>query len=329
MGMRRFLTVAGPAAAFALAATLVFSQSEFNQGQGRAVVTVLPPQQGIASPAISKNQLALKVDGKTANVAKWERLNGSNAPVQLVILIDDGARGALGNQLDDIAQFINSLPAGAEAAAGYMENGRAALAGGLSKDHAAVARQLHVPTGPPGISGSPYFCLSDLAHHWPSNNLQARRVVVMITDGVDNYEVRYNPDDPYLQTAIHDTVRSRISVYSIYWRSSGSFNRSWYAANDGQNLLAQLTQAAGGFSYWQGFGNPVSLQPYFKDLDRRLRNQFGLSFTVPLHNGPGVETLSLRANGSNAKLVVPGRVYVGHPASGDQQNLPGQQNDPD
>lgn len=299
------------------AAGSAFSQgSEYNQGQGNAVVTVLPSQTGAAVPPISQSQVAVKVDGKSADISNWKRLEDSNAPIQLVVLIDDSDRGTLGNQLGDIAQFIHSLPPAAEAGVAYMENGRAVLAGPLTRDHAAAARELRIPRGPAGISGSPYFCLSDLAHHWPSQNASARRVVVMITDGVDNYEIRYDPDDPYVQAAIHDAVRSRISVYSIYWRDRGRFAGSWYAANDGQNLLAQLTAATGGNSYWLGMGNPVSLQPYFQDLDRRLKNQYSLSVTVPLTNGPRVATLSLRASGTPAKVIAPQRVFIGRPAAG-------------
>lgn len=323
MKMRGFPVAVLAASLFTFAATAVFAQSDLDRGEGKAVVTVLP-QKNATQPSISENQLALKINGKEARVSKWEHLQGSSAPIQLVILIDDGARGTIGAQLKDIAQFIQKLPPSAEVAVAYMDNGRAKFAGALSRDHAAVAHELRQPLGEPGISGSPYFCLSDLAHHWPSNNRSARRTVVMIGDGIDNYEVRYNPDDPYLQAAIHDAVRSRISVYSIYWRLAGSFDRSWYAAGDGQNLLQQLTVATGGHSYWQGFGNPVSLQPYFENLSERLQNQYRLSFTVPLSRGPGVESLSLRANGTSAKIVAPQQVYVGHPAPGQQQGASGQ-----
>lgn len=323
-GRERF-SFALPAALLLLAGSSAFPQgNEPNQGQGNAVVTVLPPRKGAALPAISENQLTLNVNGRSADISKWEYLQGAGAPVQVVVLIDDASRGSLSNQLGDIAQFVKSLPPSAEAAIAYMDNGRADLAGPLSKDHAAVTRELRVPNGEPGISGSPYFCLSDLAHHWPSHNVSARRLVVMITNGVDNYEVRYNPEDPYLLAAIHDAVRSRISVYSIFWRGQGLFGGSWYATNDGQNLLAQLTAATGGYSYWEGVGNPVSLQPYFKDLDRRLNHQYSLSFTVPLPNGPTVASMNLRLNGTSAKVVAPQQVFVGHPAANARGTTPGE-----
>jgi hypothetical protein len=313
----------GSAVLLLFASAYALSQgSDYNQGQGNAVVTVLPAQ-GAASPVIPENALAVRVNGKPAEISKWERLQDANAPIQLVVMIDDSARGSLSNQFGDIVQFVQSLPSGGEVAVAYMDNGRADLAGPFSKDHAAVARELRMPRGTPGISGSPYFCLSDLAHHWPSHNPAARRLVLMITNGVDNYEVRYNPEDPYLQAAIHDAVRSRISVYSICWSGRGAFGGGWYASNDGQNLLAQLTAATGGYSYWQGVGNPVSLQPYFKDLNRRLNNQYILSFNVPLPNGPQVESLSLRASGASAKFVAPQQVFVGYPAAGTQGNSRG------
>lgn len=322
IGKLRFAVLSAMLGFFA--AGSAFSQgNELDRGEGKAIVTVLPGKKGAVPSSISENQLDLKVNGNSTNISKWERLKESDAPVQVVVMIDDGARGSLGNQLGDIAQFIKGLPPGAEAAVAYMDNGRADMAGPLSKDHAAVARALRVPTGPTGISGSPYFCLSDLAHHWPSQDRAARRIVVMLTDGVDDYEVRYNPEDPYLQAAIHDAVRSRISVYSIYWRNRGFFGRTMYAANDGQNLLSQLTEATGGHSYWQGIGDPVSLQPYFKNLDQRIHNQYDLSFTVPLSKGPRVVSLSLHASGTSARLVAPQQVYVGHPAENQQHGAQG------
>lgn len=304
------------------ASTSAFSQgSEYNQGQGNAVVTVLSPR-GASSPSISKSQLTVKINGKSAEISRWEHLQDSNAPIQLVVLVDDAARGNLSNQLGDVAHFIKDLPPTAEVAVAYMDNGRANFAVHLSKDHAAAARGLRMPMSQAGISGSPYFCLSDLAHHWPSQDPAARRVVVMITSGVDDYEVRYDPEDPYLQAAIHDAVRSRIAVYSIFWSGRGAFGGG-YAAYDGQNLLSQLTAATGGNSYWQGVGNPVSLEPYFKDLDRRLSNQYSLTFRVSLPKGPRVENLSLHANGISAKLVAPQEVFIGHPAAEAKESAQG------
>ena len=93
-----------------------------------------------------------------------------------------------------------------------MQNGRAVFSGPLTPNHATAAQQLHLPLGAPGADASPYFCLSDLAKRWPSNDRAARREVIMITDGVDYYHLQYDPEDPYVQAAIQDLVRANLVV---------------------------------------------------------------------------------------------------------------------
>jgi len=63
-----------------------------------------------------------------------------------------------------------------------------------------------------------------------------------------------------------------------------------------------------------GFGDPVSFQPYFQDIDRRLHNQYEIGFDANPSGKPGVESMKLRLNNSSAKLVAPQQVYVGRPA---------------
>ncbi len=231
----------------------------------------------------------------------------------MVVLIDEGARSSLGLQLNDVAKFIQSQRPDTKVALAYMMNGRAVLSGPLTTDHDSVLRGLHLTmaAGEAGISASPYFCLSDLAKNWPSSDAHARREVVMITDGVDYYDVHYDPTDPYVQSALDDAVRARLIVYAIYWRSSDRFDNTNYAANDGQNLLAQITEGTGGVSYWEGSGNPVSLVPYFEDIDRRLVNQYELDFMTAVGDKPQMQSIKLSIS-AHAKINAPQEVYV-HP----------------
>jgi hypothetical protein len=299
------------AAGVLLAGLPAFAAPQDQPGQGQAVITVLPDKNAQA-PVIVQQQLSAKVNGKDSSVTGWKLLRGPNAPVELVVLIDGAARTSLGTQMSDVEHFVQSLPANTSATIAYMQNGQAALTGPLTTDRAATLQGLHITGGVPGISASPYFCLSDLAKHWPSNNRQARREVVMVTDGVDYYDgVRhYDPDDPYLQAAITDSVRSQLIVYSIYWRNAGRVDRSMAATDSGQNLLLQLTQATGGNSYWEGYGDPVSFQPYFQDIERRLDNQYELSFLAPASGKPQVESFKLKADVHGAKLDAPQQVLV-------------------
>jgi hypothetical protein len=293
-----------------LAAASAFSQSEGHQGQGQAVVTVLPKQEGALPASVTGQDLSVKVNGKLAKVTAWKPLQGPANSLELVVLVDGSARTSLGSQLDEIVHFIKGLPPNAKSAIAYMENGRAVFAGALSADPAQVLRALHLPSGSPGSSGSSYFCLSDLAKHWPSQDLGARREVVMVTDGVDNYNARFDPDDPYVQAAITDSVRAGVVVYSIYWQNQGRFDNSTYASNTGQNLLNEVALATGGKSFWMGTGNPVSFEPYLDELTRRLRNQYELGFLTPLEGKAEVKSLKLKLIAPGTEVDAPQQVMV-------------------
>lgn len=312
--------VAAMAAALALLATApTFAHAEDQPGQTQAVVTILPNNNGQAA-APTQQQVSVKVDGKNTAVTGWQPLRGDNSPVEMVILIDGAARTSLGSQLPDIKHFVQSLPANTSVSIAYMMNGRAAMTSPLSTDRAETLRGLHIPGGTPGMSASPYFCLSDLAKHWPSNNPRARRQVVMITDGVDYYNLRYDPEDPYLQAAIQDAVRAKLTVYSIYWRNEGRLDNRMGITDAGQNLLTQLTDATGGSNYWQGYGNPVSLQPYLEDIGHRLNNQYEVSFMAPLRDKPQVESFKFKLDAPGTKVAAPQQVLVmGAESAGGEQ----------
>jgi hypothetical protein len=290
------------------AALPVFGQNG-DMVQAQAVVTVLP--KGSEAPAaIQPQDLKVQVNGKSTAVTNVTPLRGERAGLELVILIDGGARNSLGREMEDIAKFVQSLPPSTAVAIAYMENGRAVMAQPLTADKARALQALHLPGGIGGVSASPYFCLSDLAKNWPSANRENRREVVMITDGFDPYNPHFDPDDPYLQAAINDSVRAGLVVHGIFWHDTGFASRTFGGTNTGQNLMTIVTSATGGNYYWQGFSNPVSFQPFFSDLSRRLENQYELSFVVPAKNKAEIETLKVKLDMPNAKLTAPQQVVV-------------------
>jgi hypothetical protein len=316
MEMKKVALAMSLAAGTLMVAAPAFHQNE-NEGRGQAVVTVLPAHDEAPAASLSAQDLHIKVNGKDSTITNWMPLRGENDRLEVVILMDAGARSSLGNQLDDIGNFVKTLPPQAKVSIAWMVNGMAQLSTPLTTDHQQALKGLHLPAGPIGVSASPYFSLSSLAERWPSDDRGARRVVVMITDGVDYYNPRFDPEDPYMQKAISDSVRSGLVVYSMYWQNRGRFDRSMWGTDAGQNLLNMVTQATGGYSYWQGFGNPVSFQPYFKDLDRRLQNQYEVAFTAPLKGKSGdVENLKLKVNAPSGKVDAPQQVFVARSTAG-------------
>jgi hypothetical protein len=304
------LKLAAVLVAGSLAAAIPAIATTTEPGQGQALITVMPKGNSEGAVTVQSQNLQLKVDGKQSTVTNWAPAKGPDSPLELIILIDASARTSLGTQLSDIEGFVKEMPKNAKVAIGYMENGRAALTGPLSSDPPQVLNGLHLPGGIPGQSSSPYFCLSDLAKNWPSHDMTARREVVLITDGVDYYNMRLDPDDPYVQAAIEDSARAGLVVYSFYWKNQGRVDRSAYESNAGQSLLSEVTQATGGNSYWEGMGNPVSFDPFFKDLRQRFQNQYRLSFSSALKGKPQVMHMSLKIGGADGKVTSPQQVFV-------------------
>jgi hypothetical protein len=286
-----------------------FPEAADEVGQGHAIVTVLPANDTNASVNILRRDLQVKVNGKDAGILTWKPLREDNSDLELVILIDGTATGSIGRQLDDISGFIRSLPPNVKVAVGYMNAGRAVMAGPLSANHAEAVSKLHVPAGVFGSNASPYFCLSDLARKWPSKDRLARREVVLITNGADNYYEGYNSEDPYLKTAIRNSVRAGLVVYSIYWPIRGNNSNSQSFA--GQSMLTQVVRATGGYSYWDGTNRePVALRPYLEDIAWRLRNQYQLSFQISLEDKPELQNMNLKVVNQEVEVFAPQRVFV-------------------
>jgi len=132
-----------------------------------------------------------------------------------------------------------------------------------------------------------------------------------VTDGIDRYNLRYDPDDPYLQAAISDSQKAGLIVYSIYFRDTGRLDNSGYETNAGQNLLTQVAESTGGKLYWQGLGNPVSFEPYLTDLSKRLGNQYELGFTARAKSKQELVELKVKTDASHVSIDAPQRVPVG------------------
>ncbi|HEX3471170.1 MAG TPA: hypothetical protein VHT28_08290 [Silvibacterium sp.] len=298
------------AAIFGLLAAVSPAFAQGNDGiPAQAVITVMSKNAESPVP-LQQQDLTVQVGGKSANVTDLVALRGDRAGLELVILIDGSARTSLGRQMGDIEHFVQSLPPTTAIGIAYMQNGNAVFSQPFTTDKAKALGSLHLPGGSAGSSASPYFCLSDLAKRWPSNNRDNRREVVMVTDGVDPYNLRFDPENPYVQSAINDSIRAGLVVDSIYWHDQGRYDNGAYQNNAGQSLLTQVTQVTGGKSYWQGLGNPVSFAPFFDDLSRRLQNQYELGFVVPAKSKPEIANLKIKLVMPNTKIDAPQKVVV-------------------
>lgn len=273
------------------------------------VVTVLPAAGGNRPQNLEAGELSVLQDNTRADVLGVQRLTGSLAEMQLFVLLDDSTRSAsLGTQLPELKTFLESLPATTQVAVGYMQNGSFGLKQAFTADHNQAASALRLPLSLPGENGSPYFALSDLAKHWPSKQPTARRAVLMLTDGVDPYYGARDMEDPYVDAAIHDTLKDGVLVYSIYLRGAGLYGRRDWVTTIAQSRLMEVTEETGGHAYFLGFGDPVTISPFLKDFQDRLANQYQV--TIAALNKKGVQPVKLRTESPGVKLQAPTHIYV-------------------
>jgi hypothetical protein len=308
-----------------LAATAVHAQ------EGPTPTQALVAFDSKAPVSPTANDLILKVDNRITALTSLTQVapNGT----QIVLLIDNGLRTSMGRELNNLRAFVTSLPAGTEIYVGYMQNGQVVPGGnisGFTTNLAAAADTIHIPTGLPGISASPYFCLSSLVKNWPGRaenqvspmqrspeHMRRARFVLMITNGVDPYNGStsiLNQNSPYVTNTIQDAQSAGVPVYSIYFSDAG-FGRN-RGSFSGQSYLAQLAQGTGGAAFYQGTGNPVSLQPYLKQFQDAVAATYVATF--PVDANKKFVNLKLSTNLPKTKARAPELVRPGTIVSSQQ-----------
>jgi hypothetical protein len=268
------------------AAFLLASSASFAQMEGPTSTQALVAVDSKSDQAPTINNVMLSVNGKKEQLTSWTQVPPSGA--QIAVLIDDGLRESVGRELNSLRAFATSLPPGTELFIGYMRNGMVIPTAPFTTDHAAAAARFRLPLGTPGASASPYFSLSEFVKHWPSNR-PAARFVLMITNGVDPYNGStsiMNQNSPYVQAATEDAQRAGVSVSSIYFADAGFGGGGMGggrrgrggASFSGQSYLAQVSEGTGGFAYWQGMGNPVSMVPYLDAFKHSISETYVATF---------------------------------------------------
>ena len=272
------------------------------------VITVHPTSDGQLR-SLEAGDLVVMRDNARAPVVRLQRLAGDLADMQLFVFLDDSTRSSsLSIQLPELKTFLASLPSTTQVAVGYMRNGTFALAQAFTADHQKAASALRLPLAIPGENGSPYFALSDLAKHWPSQQSTGRRVVLMLTDGVDPYYGAEIVDDPYVDAAVHDALKEGVMVYSIYLRGAGVYGRSGWVTTSAQSRLIEVGEETGGYAYFQGFTDPVTISPFLNDFRSRLENQYRV--TIEPLSEKGVQPVKLRTEAPGLTIQAPTRIYM-------------------
>ena len=277
----------------------------------RMVVTV-KPHHGKQAPAVAADDVKVYQKGQLDKVASWVPLQGDRAGLQLYILIDDTSRSTLALQYSSIDKFIEEQPATTAIAVGYMRNGTVYTAQNLTTDRTLAEKSLRLPLGFGAAYTSPYLALSDLMKKWPQT--KDRREILMISSGTDPLGGGFSNDpysNPYLDAAFEQAQRGGFIVYSIYSPGVGRAGRGLFRTNLAQSGLDLLSQKTGGETYYLGYGAPVDITPYLRDISNNLKNQYGLTFMAKSAKKPTLEPVKVKTEMPNTGLVTAEDGYIG------------------
>jgi hypothetical protein len=272
------------------------------------VVTVLGPNY-TAPPALGKTDVVVRTGKVREDVVGWDSAQGEKAGLELAIVIDDLSN--INSQIDDLRKFIQSQPKATSVGLFYASNGVTQAVAPFSTDHDAVAKKARITIGQAGASTSIYLSLMDVISRWrPSGS---RREILVIADGIDRF--RGDPNSPDVTLTISKAQKAGIMIHSLYARGSGREGRNSFRVNYGQSNLAQITDATGGESFFQGTETPISFTPFLEQLDMVLHNQYFLTFTTARSSKKNGELRGFRVSTEqhNAEIsaarevLVPGR----------------------
>ncbi len=294
------------------------------QVEGPVQTQVLVNVDAKSKPPASASALTVSVNDHKEPLTSWTPVLPANA--QVALLIDDGLRESVGRELGNLRSFVSTLAPGIEILVGYMQYGHVVQAQSFTTDHALAASKLHLPDGMPGMSASPYICLSDFVKNWPDSDAASSsssspgssarhkaRFVIMISDGVDPYNGStslMNQDSPYVDAATADAQRAGVPVYAIYFGDAGIYGGS--ANNSGQDYLAQIAQETGGISYWEGVGNPVSSAPYLHLFQHAVAETYIATFNAPSGKDPDHYLVRVKFSAPKTKFHVTEEVRPGN-----------------
>jgi hypothetical protein len=319
------------------------SQGESAPGrvQVHMVITNETVRDGDDTAVLNRENVQVK-QGKTAlRVTQVIPARGDNPALQLFILIDDTCDSSIGNNLNDIRDFVNAQPATTAVAVGYMSNANVQITQDFTTDHSLAAKAIRLPRGNLSASDSPYLSLISLIKRWPQQKV--RRQVIMVSDGIDRLRGTRELSNPYggpqssrnryggspanrslygasaistptisvdADSASMMSQRYGVIVHGIYSPGVGRAGRNAWEAQIGQSGVGKIADETGGEYFALGTQNPVSFKPYLDRLQRIFDNQYYLVFEAIPQKKPGLQRVKISTEATNTEIAAADNVWV-------------------
>ena len=233
---------------------------------------------------------------------------GVRAPLSLVILIQDDLVASVGNEIRGLAAFIRRLPPGTRVLVGYLRSGTIQVRQRFTIDLERAARSLRIPAGSSSLAPyNPYAETIEALKRFESQPT-GRRAILLVSDGVDlsrGFDTSLPSQSLDLQRAINEAQRRSVAVYTIYAPTvSATAGGNSSLVNNGQGALQRLATETGGRAFFQGFGAPVSFEPYLRELSTLLPRQFALTY-LSTHSDKGFHRIKVLSDVTDGEILYP------------------------
>jgi len=308
-----------------------------NTAQVHLVITDTALRDDQELPPLQKEDVKVKQGKAFLKVTQVIPARGENDALQLMILIDDTLTTDVGNNLTDLKEFVAAQPPSALIGVGYMANATVNVVQNFTADHDLAVKAIRLPRGGLSSMDSPYLSLVKLVQGWPQQNV--RRVVLMVTDGIDR--LRGEPPRPQSELptsrgvprapsrsdfgAVYHSMptispeatrasevsqRYNVIVNSIYAQGVGRAGRSSFDIQIGLSGLTKVADETGGECFSLGTSALVSFKPYLQRLQRMLSNQYYVVFQAVPKKKAGLQRVDVSTELSNSEILAPDNVWV-------------------
>ncbi len=258
-------------------------------------------------PSIKKEDVQAFEGKERVQVTDWRR--GEN--LYLAILIDDSLDYQAASQWSDLKAFIAAQPQNAFVAVAYSRNGAAMVAQDFTQDHALAAKALRIPLGNSGAFSSPYLAVQDWLKRWPSSAGDHRSSIILISSGIDYFRGGFDPIDPDLDSTIERAQKENVNLWTVYYPGAGHVSRGYFRVFNAQANLSRLSEETGAESYYLSFDRPVTLGPYFEEIQEHLNNQYLLTFATDRGGKKGkFERVRVATEIPKVEFLTPSEVFL-------------------
>jgi hypothetical protein len=315
--------------------------------QVHVVITNEAVQDGGDIPVLTAQNVKV-TQGKTPlQVTQVLPAKGESAALLLFILIDETCDTGIGNNLNDIKDFVSAQPSTTLVAVGYMSNANVQIAQDYTADKTLAAKAIRLPRGALSSSDSPYLSLISLLKRLPETKI--RRQIIMVSDGIDRLRGTNGPQDMATgmgssrdmyagstrnmtatsprnatmdiisidaDTASQTAQRYGIQVHGIYAPGVGRLGRNSWEALMGQSGVGKIADESGGEYFALGNQQPVNFKNYLDRIQKIIDNQYYLVFDARPKNKAGLQRIKISSDATSSEIAAPENVWV--PAGGDK-----------